>query len=76
MAEVLGELEPHKVLKGVTAPVDARTARPATCRSTACSWRSATSPNTKVFEGQLAMTPEGYLLNRTALAWDGVEAAR
>ena len=30
------------------------------------------SPNTKVFEGQLAMTPEGYLLTRTALAWKGV----
>ena len=27
------------------------------------------SPNTKVFEGQLAMTPEGYILTRTALAW-------
>ncbi len=42
--------------------------------STACSWRSATIPNTAVFKGQLAMTPEGYLLNRTALAWNGVGA--
>jgi thioredoxin reductase (NADPH) len=32
-------------------------------------------PNTKAFQGQLAMTPEGYLLNRTALAWKGVEGA-
>jgi len=32
------------------------------------------SPNTAVFEGQLAMTPEGYILNRTALAWRGVTA--
>ena len=32
-------------------------------------------PNTSVFEGQLAMTPEGYLLNRTALAWRGALAA-
>ncbi|HWE37091.1 MAG TPA: thioredoxin-disulfide reductase [Isosphaeraceae bacterium] len=31
-------------------------------------------PNTDIFRGKLAMTPEGYLLNRTALAWDGVEA--
>jgi thioredoxin reductase (NADPH) len=31
-------------------------------------------PNTAIFKGQLAMTPEGYLLNRTALAWKGVEA--
>ena len=26
-------------------------------------------PNTAIFQGQLAMTPAGYLLNRTALAW-------
>jgi thioredoxin reductase (NADPH) len=31
-------------------------------------------PNTEVFRGQLATTPEGYLLTRTALAWDGVQA--
>lgn len=31
-------------------------------------------PNTSIFKGQLAMTPEGYLLNRTALAWKGIEA--
>src|SRR5271165_6790605 len=31
-------------------------------------------PNTEIFKGQLAMTPDGYLLTRTALAWKGVEA--
>jgi thioredoxin reductase (NADPH) len=31
-------------------------------------------PNTAIFKGQLATTPEGYLLTRTALAWKGVEA--
>jgi len=31
-------------------------------------------PNTAIFKGQLATTPEGYLINRTALAWKGVEA--
>ncbi len=31
-------------------------------------------PNTAVFQGQLATTPEGYLLTRTALAWHGVES--
>jgi thioredoxin reductase (NADPH) len=31
-------------------------------------------PNTAIFKGQLAMTPDGYLLTRTALAWEGVEA--
>jgi thioredoxin reductase (NADPH) len=30
--------------------------------------------NTEIFKGQLATTPEGYLLNRTALAWKGIEA--
>ena len=32
------------------------------------------SPNTEAFEGQLAMTPEGYILNRTALSWQEIEA--
>jgi thioredoxin reductase (NADPH) len=32
-------------------------------------------PNTAIFRGQLAMTPDGYVLTRTALAWKGVEAA-
>jgi thioredoxin reductase (NADPH) len=31
-------------------------------------------PNTAAFQGQLATTPEGYLLNRTALAWKEIEA--
>jgi thioredoxin reductase (NADPH) len=31
-------------------------------------------PNTEVFRGQLATTPDGYLLTRTALAWRGVPA--
>ena len=31
-------------------------------------------PNTSIFQGKLAMTPEGYLLTPTALAWKGVEA--
>jgi thioredoxin reductase (NADPH) len=32
------------------------------------------SPNTAAFQGQLAMTADGYILNRTALAWKGIEA--
>jgi len=32
------------------------------------------TPNTKVFKGQLATTPEGYLLTPTALAWRGTVA--
>jgi thioredoxin reductase (NADPH) len=31
-------------------------------------------PNTSIFQGKLAMTPEGYLLNRSALAWKDIEA--
>jgi thioredoxin reductase (NADPH) len=31
-------------------------------------------PNTAIFEGQIATTPEGYILTRTALAWGGIEA--
>jgi thioredoxin reductase (NADPH) len=31
-------------------------------------------PNTAIFKGKLAMTPDGYLLTRTALAWKGVPA--
>lgn len=32
------------------------------------------TPNTGIFEGQLALTPAGYLLTRTALAWADIEA--
>jgi thioredoxin reductase (NADPH) len=31
-------------------------------------------PNTAIFKGKVALTPEGYMLNRTALAWKGIEA--
>ncbi|WP_337176440.1 thioredoxin-disulfide reductase [Paludisphaera sp.] len=31
-------------------------------------------PNSKAFKGQLALTPEGYVLTRAALAWKDVEA--
>jgi thioredoxin reductase (NADPH) len=31
-------------------------------------------PNSAIFEKQLAMTPEGYILTRTALAWKGISA--
>jgi thioredoxin reductase (NADPH) len=31
-------------------------------------------PNTSIFQGKLAMTKDGYLLTRTALAWKGIDA--
>ncbi len=31
-------------------------------------------PNTSIFQSQLAMTPAGYLLTRTALAWPDIDA--
>ncbi|MFO0956741.1 MAG: thioredoxin-disulfide reductase [Isosphaeraceae bacterium] len=31
-------------------------------------------PNTAIFRGQLATTPAGYLLTRTALSWEDIEA--
>jgi thioredoxin reductase (NADPH) len=70
---VYGELEPYKVLQGIKLrstvdgsikdlPIDG------------LFLAIGHVPNTKVFEGQLAMTPSGYLLNRLALAWDGTES--
>jgi thioredoxin reductase (NADPH) len=71
--EYLGVKEPHKSLRGVRL------------RSTKDGSNSdlmvdglflaiGHSPNTEAFKGQLAMTPDGYILNRTALAWKGIEA--
>ena len=69
----LGEREPHKFLTGarLRSTVDDSTREvPFDGVFLAIGHR----PNTDIFRGQLAMTPEGYLLNRTALAWGGVEA--
>src|SRR5262249_14919707 len=65
--------EPHRALTGVTL------------RSTKDgSTREATfdgvflaighSPNTAVFQGKLAMTPDHFILTRNALAWKGIQA--
>ena len=73
VAEVYGELEPHKVLKGVKLestedhsirdlPIDGLFVA------------IGHVPNTNVFKDQLAMTPTGFLLTRNALAWENSEA--
>jgi thioredoxin reductase (NADPH) len=71
--EVYGETEPHKVLQGVKL----RSTTDGSIRDLPIDGLFLAIghvPNTAVFEGQLAMTPSGYLLTRAALAWDGVEA--
>jgi thioredoxin reductase (NADPH) len=71
--EVYGEMEPHKVLKGVKL----RSTVDGAIRELPIDGLFLAIghvPNTKVFEGQLAMTPAGYLLTRAALCWDGIDS--
>jgi len=69
----LGEKEPHKFIKGIKI----RSAQDESTRDLDFDGifiAIGHTPNTEAFQGQLAMTPEGYLLNRTAMAWKEVEA--
>lgn len=69
----LGVKEPHKSLEGIKV----RDADGDSTRDLAFDGiflAIGHRPNTEAFQGQLAMTPEGYLINRTALAWKGTEA--
>ena len=71
--EYLGVKEPHKSLQGVRL----RSTNGGSDRDLMVDGLFLAighSPNTEAFKGQLAMTPEGYILNRTALAWKGIEA--
>jgi thioredoxin reductase (NADPH) len=73
VAEYLGENEPYRALTGVRLTSTADGSK----RDVAFDGvflAIGHSPNTAIFEGQLAMTPDGYLLTRTALAWKGVPA--
>jgi thioredoxin reductase (NADPH) len=69
---VQGETEPHKVLRGVTlsSTVDGSERELAI---DGLFLAIGHTPNTAVFQGQLATTPEGYLLTRTALAWKDIQ---
>jgi thioredoxin reductase (NADPH) len=70
VAEVVGKDQPHKAVTGVRL----RSTRDASERSLDVDGLFVAighTPNSKVFEGQLAMTPDGYILTRNALAWKG-----
>lgn len=67
--EVYGETSPPKTLRGVKL----KSTRDGSIRELPIDGLFLAIghvPNTKVFEGQLAMTPSGYLLTRNAMAWD------
>lgn len=71
--EYLGEDEPHRALTGVRlkSTVDGSTRD---VPFDGVFLAIGHTPNTSIFQGQLAMTPEGYILTPTALAWRGVAA--
>ena len=71
--QYLGQKEPHKALTGikVEGPNGDGTRD---LEFDGVFLAIGHTPNTKAFQGQLAMTSQGYLLNRTALAWKGVDA--
>ncbi|GIW87422.1 MAG: thioredoxin reductase [Isosphaeraceae bacterium] len=71
--EVQGELEPHRKVTGVVlkSTVDGSTRL---LPIEGLFLAIGHTPNTSIFQGQLATTRAGYLLNRTALAWDNHDA--
>ncbi len=67
----LGEDEPHRALTGLRL----RSTKDKSTRDAGFDGvflAIGHSPNTQIFKQKLAMTPEGYLLTRTALAWKGI----
>ncbi len=74
VAAYLGQDEPYRALTGVrlVSTVDGST-RDVPLEGLFLA--IGHSPNTSIFEGQLAMTPEGYLLTRSALDWKGMITA-
>ncbi|HWE37334.1 MAG TPA: thioredoxin-disulfide reductase [Isosphaeraceae bacterium] len=75
VVDVFGETKPYKVLQGVKlrSTVDGGVRD---LKLDGLFLAIGHVPNTRVFEGQLATTPEGYLLTRAALAWDGAGGDR
>jgi thioredoxin reductase (NADPH) len=73
VAEYLGHDEPHRALTGVR--LDSTTGgSPRDLTADGVFLAIGHNPNTEIFRGKLEMTPEGYLLTRTALAWRDVVA--
>jgi thioredoxin reductase (NADPH) len=71
--DVYGDVEPHRVLKGVKL----RSTEDGSIRELPLDGLFLAighTPNTAIFRGQLAMTSAGYLINRTALAWADPDA--
>jgi len=74
--EIYGETEPHPVVKGAKLKSTVSEGEPPEDLPIAGLFLAiGHDPNTTIFKDQLAMTPEGYILTRGALAWDGVEAS-
>jgi thioredoxin reductase (NADPH) len=73
VGEYLGVDEPHRALTGLRL-VSTKNGSESEAPFDGVFLAIGHNPNTTVFQGQLAMTPEGYLLTRTALAWRGVVA--
>ncbi len=74
VGEYLGTREPHKALTGVRL-VSTKDSSTRDFPLDGLFLGIGHTPNTAVFEGQLAMTADGYILNRTALAWRGIDGA-
>ncbi len=68
-----GVTEPHKQLKGVNL-LDTVTGNRSFLPLDGVFLAIGHVPNTKVFEGQLATNRSGYLLTRTAMAWQDHDA--
>jgi len=73
VSEYLGVDEPHRALTGVRLK-DSREHTTRDVPFDGVFLAIGHTPNTSVFQGKVALTPEGYVLTRTALAWDGIEA--
>ena len=73
ITEVYGETTPYKSLKGVKlqSTTDGSIRE---LKIDGLFLAIGHEPNTGIFKGQLALTPEGYVLTRAALAWNGINA--